>query len=320
MLLALASQLTAQDIHFSNLPMAENFNSVASFGGSKAYFRATSLYRNQWPTVGKAYQTTGISIEGKADLDRNALGFGFVANRDQAGDLSLTKLQAEGAIAYHQRVTRFSYLSAGVQGGIIQHSIEGTNAQWQNQFDGKQFDGSRPSGEDALFQPFINYTLGAGIQWAYDNKQFYSQGGVMSQLKFGLSLYHLSSSKLEYITQESDKIRVVFSGSSSIGLDFNNSVLEPAFVYQQKGKEQELVFGALYKYIVRQGTRYTDFTQRIDFSIGAYYRVPNDAIIPTFIMGYGNFELGLSYDVNISPLTQASNTVGGIEFSLRFSW
>ena len=318
-LLAYPIQLLAQDIHFSNLKMAEIYNSVGSIGAGEASFKTTSIYRNQWPTVGKAYNTIGLAVEGKLDLDKNALGFGLIVNRDQAGELSLTKLQAEGAIVYHQQVSLYSHLSGGIQGGIIQHSIDGTKSEWQNQFNGKQFDASRPSGEDPLFKPFINYTLGAGVQWKYDNNRPYTQEGVMSKLQFGFSMYHLSSSKLTYLTKQNENMRFVLSGSSVIGLDFNNSVLEPAFVYQQKGPEKELIFGAMYKYIIRKGARYTNFTKRIDFALGTYYRLPNDAFVPTFNMTYGNFELGLSYDINISPLIQASNSVGGIEFSLRFS-
>ena len=50
----------------------------------------------------------------------------------------------------------------------------------------------------------------------------------------------------------------------------------------------------------------------------AYYRIPNDALIPAFNMNYANYQLGITYDVNVSQLTQASRTIGGLEFSLRF--
>lgn len=311
----------SQDIHYSNVPLSNSTYSIGSIGSDRAYIRATSLYRNQWPTVGKAYTTYGITAEGKIDLEnKNSLGIGFVSNRDQAGDLSLTKLQAEVAVVYSQRVSRKSYLSGGIQGGFIQHSIDGTDAQWQNQFNGKEFDPSLPSQEDPLFQPFMNYTMGAGIRWKFDNNQVYSQGGVMSNLQVGLSMYHAASSSLNYLSTETENIRVVFSGSSSIGLDFNQSLIEPSFVYQQKGKENELVLGGMYKYVIRQGTRYTSFTERIDLSAGAFLRLPNDAIIPTFNFTYGNFAVGIAYDINISPLIQASNSVGGVEFCLQFCW
>jgi len=81
-------------------------------------------------------------------------------------------------------------------------------------------------------------------------------------------------------------------------------LIDPSFVYQQKGKENELVLGGMYKYVIRQGTRYTSFTERIDLSAGAFLRLPNDAIIPTFNFTYGNFAVGIAYDINISPLNE----------------
>ncbi len=49
-----------------------------------------------------------------------------------------------------------------------------------------------------------------------------------------------------------------------------------------------------------------------------YYRV-GDAIVITGGMSYKRFKMGLSYDVNISKLSKASNTIGGFEVSLVYN-
>jgi len=307
----------AQDIHFSNLSMTQLYTSISSVGSGNTLFSSSAEYRNQWPTIGNAYTTMGMTAAGRIETENGALGIGLIANRDQAGDLSLTKLQAEGAIAYHQQVTRKSYLGLGVQGGVIQHSIDGSEAQWQSQFDGKEFDPSRSSGEDALFQPFMNYTLGTGAQWEYNNIEYNRFSQSFTYASFGLSVYHAFASKLDYNAFEKEYARVVLSGKAIYCLDLQSSELEPAFVYQQKGKEKEMVFGLLYRYIINPGSRYTTHLKKLDFAVGAYYRLPNDALIPTFNMNYANYQLGIAYDVNVSQLTQASKTIGGVELSLR---
>ena len=46
----------------------------------------------------------------------------------------------------------------------------------------------------------------------------------------------------------------------------------------------------------------------------------NDAIIPKIGFVFEKFNMLLSYDINISKLSKASNNFGGLEFSLIYSW
>ena len=53
---------------------------------------------------------------------------------------------------------------------------------------------------------------------------------------------------------------------------------------------------------------------------GAWARANNvsDAIIPYVGMDYGSFNLGISYDVNVSGFKVASQSQGGFEISLIY--
>ena len=314
----LGSNSFAQDIHFSNLELSNLYSSVGAVGGSRAKLRATTHYRNQWPTIGKAYQTIGLTADYKLKMKENALGFGLIMNRDQAGDLALTKLQADLAVAYHLKISDYSFFSGGIQMGITQHSIDETKAEWQNQFDGKKFNPNLPSNEAPLFQPFINYDFGTGLRWNMDKTVVNRYSNSITKLDLGVSLYHMVASALDYNANQKEYTRIAVTGSSTIVLKYRYTELQPAFLYQIKGSEQELVFGMLFKYIIREGSKYTGYFDQLDMGFGSYYRLPNDAIIPTFNMNYNNFQFGVSYDVNISPLIRASSSVGGIEFTLRF--
>jgi hypothetical protein len=51
--------------------------------------------------------------------------------------------------------------------------------------------------------------------------------------------------------------------------------------------------------------------------LGSWYRV-GDAVIPYVGLEFGDFHVGLSYDVNVSSLKPASNMRGGAEISLIY--
>lgn len=308
----------SQDVHFSDLNMNNYYTSIASIGSSSADFRAATFYRNQWPTIGNTYQTIGMAVDYKMELDKNNLGFGLIMNRDQSGDLNFTRLQVDGVFAYHKRVSRYSFLSGGIQGGITQHKIDETNGEWQNQYNGKEHDPNLPSLEPALFQPFMTYNLGAGVMWEYNNSQFNRYSMTLTKLNLGVSLYHLAEPGLVYNGNEPEYTRIAFTGSSDIVLESGRSALSPAFLFQLKGKEKEFVFGTLYTIIIREESKYTGYYDRLDISFGAYYRLPNDALIPAFNMSYNSFEFGMTYGANISPLITASNSIGGLEFTLKY--
>ena len=317
-LLAINNCLKAQDIHFSNLSFNNMNTSIASVGSSIAKFRATTQYRNQWPTIGKSFQTIGLSADYKMDVGTNAIGLGLILNRDQAGELSLTKLQADFAAAYHQRITKHSHLSGALQLGITQHSIDESKAEWANQYNGKEFDPNLASGEQALFAPFMNFDVGAGLMWNYDISERNGFSNTLTKLNFGASLYHATGGGLVYNGGDPEYSRYALTGSATYVINNNRSEIEPYVLFQLKGKEKEIVLGMMYKIIVRQGSLYTGYFDRLYFSVGGYYRIPNDAFVPTFNMTYDNFQFGVSYDVNVSPLIEASSSVGGIEFTLRF--
>ena len=52
-------------------------------------------------------------------------------------------------------------------------------------------------------------------------------------------------------------------------------------------------------------------------SIGGYYRL-KDAFVFVVGVGFMNFSMGISYDINLSSLNTASNYKGGLELSLIY--
>jgi type IX secretion system PorP/SprF family membrane protein len=320
----LGTSLTfGQDIHFSQLSNTPLFLSPATAGASPADFRSSIHYRNQWANMGSPFTTYALAVDGKLQKkswrDKH-FGLGGTLFTDRAGDLGMKTLNANIQIAYHQKLNPNNHLSAGLQAGFVQHSISQNLAQWDNQYDGTGYNSSYASGESFAFQPFTAFDASAGVLWTYSSKSGTVSSNNGKVIQIGFAAHHLNKPKLSFLNLPAEKYyhRYVFHGNSSIGLNNTSWAVQPAFVYQRKGKEQELVLGTMFKYLITEKSHVTGFKAQFDFALGAYYRFRSDAIIPTLYLNYANWGFGIGYDVNISSLSGATKFRGGLEMSLKF--
>ena len=79
----------------------------------------------------------------------------------------------------------------------------------------------------------------------------------------------------------------------------------------------EIISGGMFRHTIKEESKYTGLMKEIAVLIGAYYRV-GDAVIPSFMFEISNFALGISYDINVSSLKEASNGAGAMEISFRY--
>lgn len=156
--------------------------------------------------------------------------------------------------------------------------------------------------------------------WAYNIKAS-TLGAYDGQfIQLGFVGHHLNKQDISFNSASNERRyqRYVLYGRAS--LDINNSswVVEPSFIYQRKSKEQEPMVGTMFKYFIREQSHYTDYVARFDVSLGCYYRFLSDAVVPTIYFNYAACGLGISYDINVSPLSAGTNYRGGLEISLKF--
>ena len=81
--------------------------------------------------------------------------------------------------------------------------------------------------------------------------------------------------------------------------------------YAMQGAYQEIIVGGLVS--VTEVT--AGAADILVMSGGLFYRY-GDAIIPVIKMNYKSLAIGVSYDVNVSSLKEASNMQGGFELTL----
>lgn len=312
-LLAAASSATkAQDLHFSQFYETSILRNPALTGLFSDDYKVTAVYRNQWSSISKPFQTALVSAETRIPVRGEANDFisvGLLGYYDKAGSINLQTTSVYPALNYNKCLNsdQNTYLSVGFTGGYIQRSFDASKATFDNQFQNGRYDPAYSTGETLPNPTFSQWDMGAGIN-------FNGTGGKDNNVNYmiGVSGYHFSQPRYSF-ADRNIRIGVRWNANAAISVQVN-----PTFSYQlhanyaKQGTYNETVFGGLAGWnLVSAGS--------VDaaFSImgGVFYRF-NDALIPTVKLRYKNLSVGVSYDANMSGLSTASQLRGGTEITL----
>ena len=140
-------------------------------GLSSCTYRAALNYRNQWASIvgPSSYQTYAGSFDiglFRQAFNYSMLGLGLMVFNDVSGDGALTNLTMMGSLAYHQNMggRGAHYLSVGIQGGLVQKSVDYTNLVFEKYDRPEWWDPNLPSGEYGS-DAFSYFDLNAGVNW-----------------------------------------------------------------------------------------------------------------------------------------------------------
>jgi type IX secretion system PorP/SprF family membrane protein len=300
-------QVMAQDIHFSQFYETPLYRNPALAGIVSGDVRVQTVYRNQWNSVANAYKTTSLNAEYKAPIGNadDYITLGAQVFYDKAGTAQLTTAQLLPALNYHKSISseKNMYLSLGFMGGIVQRRFDRskitTNSMYESRGDGESLTQTNFS----HFDGSVGMSLNGGFGESNENNFI-----------LGAAYHHFNKPKNAFYLNSviSLKPKYVFSGAMKIGVG------EVAYLNIQsdvsaQGNYKEVVAGMMY------GMKIGDDYEKPDYVLhgGAFVRL-NDAIIPTIKLDYAPFSVGLSYDVNISPLKSSSYGRGGFELSLSY--
>ena len=302
----------AQDIHFSQFfasPLTLNPALAGNFDGN---IRVAGNYRDQWPTIKRAFTTSTISVDFPILTSRlpenDRLALGVMGYTDQQADGVLKNNFGSLSIAYHKGMDEEGYnrLSVGFQAVYCAKNLNVANLKFEDQLRSDGFTGIT----NEIFQNNqlnIGYfDLNAGINYSgttANNTNFY----------VGASLYHLTKPKESfrggqfYLNQ-----RYTVHGGVYFPMG-ENMMLHTSALYQSQANAHEGVLGAAFGYSL--GADYADNPATV--YAGAWLRV-GDAMIPYLGLEFGKFRVGMTYDVTTSALKSANQARGGFEFSLIY--
>lgn len=318
----LTSYLFGQDIHFSQFymtPLAVNPSFTASFNGDQ---RVIINHKDQWRAVGSPYQTSMLSFDMglfKKKWKNSYLGTGMMVFRDKAGDTQLGTTQVNFSLSSNIAIGSSQRIAAGIQGGFAQRSINTSKMQWESQFDGKTFTGAS-SGETNTFEPYAFGDFSAGLSWNYGTEASSLSSNNEFKANAGVAVFHLNRPQQKFNAfEEVDRLhtKIISNFGLHIGIGNTNIAVQPSAFYAMQGPSREITFGSFVRYQVREASKYTNMMKETAISLGGYMRA-KDAFIPSVLVEYASFAMGITYDVNISNLKNASNGRGGVEVSLRY--
>ena len=313
--LAGLSYSAQQDRHYSMFyasPMTLNPAATGFFEGKAQFFTG---YRNQWRSVGgNPYTTVSACADGKvleSKLNGGFLGLGINFYNDKAGVSKLTSNIYNFNINYAVEVAKDQKLAVGIQSGFLQRYIGNSNLSWDEQWNGSAFNTGLPSGESGTYQRSMQFDMGAGIYYSNklsDKSSFYA----------GVSASHLVQPTFSLIYAPDDLYRkfIFHAGGEFASRGSQFSICPNVLVFNQ-GPNREISFGSDFKYFLKESSKYTGYYSQSSISVGTYLRY-KDAFYTTFFFNTAGFSLGLSYDINLSKLSLATQGRGGIEMVLRY--
>ena len=301
----------AQDLHFSqffNSPLSTNPANTGFIPNSD--YRVGANYRDQWSTIPIPYKTTSIWADAqfmREKIPGGWFGIGGLILQDEAGTAALKSTKTYLSLAYHQMLGETGLLSAGFNLGYVGKRINESKLTFDEQWNGKFFDGGKISGE--VFQNtsvgYFDFQAGLNYAWFPTDKIYMHTGFSMLHLNRPIESFFMD-------TQNDDnrlRIRSIAFADAMIKLN-EHIIVSPALYYTRQAKSSELVGGIQINFNVAQ-----DGDQQF---IAGFYSRKGDAFIPMLGYQWRGFRFTFTYDITNSPLKNFNTGRGANELSLLF--
>lgn len=302
----------SQDPHFSQFfasPLTLNPAFTGKFDGS---IRAAGNYRNQWPSINKAFTTTSLSVD--MPIMRNHIapndtwGVGIMGYSDQSANSAVKFNYLTASTAFHKGLDEEGYhqIGAAFQGTYSNMMVNVSNLKFEDQLTTSGFTGVTSEVFNNTTLQNSYFDLNAGILYAgstSDNNNFYA----------GISMYHINRPKQQF-TGAFFLLnpRTTFHAGGYFPVGYN-SKLHLSGLYSTQAQAMETVIGGAMEITVADAT----VDKPVSLYFGSWIRM-NDAVIPYVGLEFSDFRLGATYDATISSLKGASQGRGGMEISLIY--
>src|SRR5260221_7903495 len=319
-LLLAGTSIQAQDPGFSQFfapPLPLNPALTGKFNG---VVRVAGNYRNQWPSINNAFITSTISVDAPIFRDKlpenDTWGLGIMAMNDKTASGVLNSNYVSLSTAYHKSLDEDGYhqLGVGFQGTYANRSLDGTQLHFEDQLNLNGTWAPISPSETAVSGRYISvhyFDMNLGVLYnasTNGNNNFY----------LGASAYHLNHPKESFLGVDTVNVatRVTLHGGGYFPIQGSPSTIYVSALFNNQAGSREYVMGGAWAVAAS-----TDETNPVNFYAGLWGRFTSnttDAVIPYVGLDYSDFNLGVTYDVNVSSLKTASQSRGGIEISLIY--
>ncbi len=310
----------AQDAYFSQVfssPLNLNPALTGKFDGN---FRLCANYRDQWPSIPKAYVTSGASIDfpllKKIIGERDRLGIGLSGISDVTSNGAFKYNFASLSSSYHKSLDENNYyhLGVGFQGTYANTLLNTTNIQFEDELTSGGFV-SNSSGEYLGSSPISGQAsyldMSAGLLLS-------GTTNGMNQFQLGYAVYHLNEPEMNLRNNESIfsawKIQKRNVIHASANLPLGERVgMNMGFVRTSQYKSYNTMFGGGLAF--RAGENIDNPT---NIHLGGWVRM-DDAYVPMVGLEFNGLKIMASVDINVSDVKTATAGNGGYEFSIQYT-
>jgi type IX secretion system PorP/SprF family membrane protein len=315
--LALMGSVNAQDVHFTQYFTSPLTLNPAMTGLVSDDLRFSGNYRSQWSSVSTNPYITGTFSYDMAILkgklpQGDAMGIGLLGLYDKAGTGGLTNTTFGLSLAYHKAFgyDRQQHISLGVQADYVQKSIDFAKLTFEDMFN---------SATGTLILPTNDKFANSSIGYPDFNAGAMYSGKVADHVTayMGFSYYHITQPVETYLNNYDFQIHARETGYLGGAFDMNeHTVLYASALFQSQAAATEVLVGAAVGFILNPGHD-ADYQKNTIFYLGGWYRY-GDAVSPYVGIEWSKMRLGVSYDVNVSSFTPATNGLGAYEISLIY--
>lgn len=303
-----AVSISAQDIHFSQFYNSPGTLNPALTGKiqiqdiDKNLIRIGANFKNQGASITTPYRTYSAFVDGSFSTTKkrkNQIGYGLLLYNDNAGDGSLQNSSAMFNASFTMGFNRFNTFQAtlGFSIGFINRSVDISKLVFDNQWNGVIFDPAASNNENfsstSIFA--VNFNFGGLLSYEVSR-------GLIFQI--GASLNHINKPRTSFYDSD-NRINQKLIIHSNASILVNNILIQPALMYSVQAMTNEFVLGS----------NVSLNNNNVQLILGFWYRLNRD-LIPLVGINYQGYKIAISYDINISPLSSASNYQGGVEIYL----
>ena len=322
----------SQDPHLSQFYMAPVYLNPAMTGAFDGNYRVSGLFRSQWGSALQKeavpmYRTYTFSAEFRTNKgfgQGDAFGFGVSFLGDQAGDAKFGYNVAGVSVAYHKALDQHykNYLVAGFSSQLYQQTLDYSNLQFGNQWDG--------SGYNSLVseqQPDTKlryWDVNAGLLWHITNVGKTRRTNAY----IGVSAFHLNAPVVSVFGNQDVRLnrKYVVHGGISLPL-IGRFDIQPKFIVMVQGQSVETIWASDVRILLGNESKETS-----NLHFGAMFRMVGgdptetsakklnpESVIFTAGTDWKGLNVSLAYDVTVSKLINATNDKGGFEVGLHYT-
>lgn len=290
---------SAQDVHLSQYYTSALSLNPGLTGHMNGDMKVTLNHRNQWAQVGAPIQTSFFAGEFKFHRFKDEIGVGLIIMDDRVSSAgyAINKLLISMAYRKEFHGHRFGF---GIQGGLTSYQSGISSGYYPGQWDYAlgEFNDDLSTGESSIDGNSSYLDLNAGFFWT---KKFNKIRPTL-----GYSAFHVNQPDQAVV---GDGFSLPFRSAVHGTVDFilPQFILRPHIMYLSTSKVQNTLVGL--NVIKPIGVDYRVL-------LGAETRL-KDAYVGIIGLGYKEWDLGFSYDINSSNLSEFSQKTA-FEISLIY--